>query len=98
MAELVRPGGLIICSTLNRTAKSYALAIIGAEYILGWLPKGTHDWSKFITPENLNTLLESAGLTPVDLKGFVYNPIADTWRINADDLAVNYVAAAIRRD
>ena len=93
--KLVRPGGLVICSTLNKTAKSYALAIVGAEYILGWLPKGTHDWSKFITPENLERIMVEAALDVIDAKGFVYNPLADTWRISAD-LSVNYVVTARR--
>ncbi|MEM6539386.1 MAG: bifunctional 2-polyprenyl-6-hydroxyphenol methylase/3-demethylubiquinol 3-O-methyltransferase UbiG, partial [Pseudomonadota bacterium] len=72
---LLKPGGLMVCSTLNRNAKSYALAVFGAEQILRWLPKGTHDWSKFITPDELYELLEKASLDPVDKKGFVFNPL-----------------------
>lgn len=94
--DLVRPGGLLIMSTLNKTAKSYALAIVGAEYILGWLPKGTHDWSRFITPDELGTMMTAASLDPVDRKGMVFNPLSSQWRISDRDLAVNYVMTAIR--
>ena len=73
--QLLKPGGLMICSTLNRNPKSYMMAIIGAEHVMRWLPKGTHDWAKFITPDELFDLLEKAGLDPVDRKGFVFNPL-----------------------
>lgn len=96
-AALLRPGGLMICSTLNRTARSFALAIVGAEHVLRWLPKGTHDWRRFITPDELFALLEGAGLDPVDRKGFVFNPLSWTWSISDRDLAVNYVTASVRR-
>jgi len=76
--QLLKPGGLHICSTLNRNPKSYMMAIIGAEHIMRWLPKGTHEWSKFITPDELFELMTNAGLNPVDRKGFQFNPI--TWR------------------
>jgi len=95
-SRLLRPGGLMICSTLNRNPKSYAMAIIGAERVMRWLPKGTHDWSKFITPDELFALLRGAGLEPVDRKGFVFNPLAWTWRISDRDLSVNYVTASVR--
>lgn len=95
-AELTRPGGLHICSTLNRTPKSYLAAIVGAEHVMRWLPKGTHDWSKFITPEELYALLESAGFDPVDRKGFVFNPVTWSWRLSARDLSVNYVTTSLR--
>ncbi|MCB2134771.1 MAG: bifunctional 2-polyprenyl-6-hydroxyphenol methylase/3-demethylubiquinol 3-O-methyltransferase UbiG, partial [Rhodobacteraceae bacterium] len=94
--QLLRPGGLMICSTLNRTAKSFLAAIIGAEWIMRWLPKGTHDWAKFITPDELFALLGNAGLEPVDRKGFVFNPISWQWSISDRDLSVNYVTASIR--
>ncbi len=94
--KLLKPGGLHICSTINRNAKSYMATIIGAEHIMGWLPKGTHDWSKFITPDELEWLLQSAGFEPVDRKGFVFNPIAWTWSISARDLSVNYASAALK--
>ncbi len=94
--HLLKPGGLHICSTLNRTAKSYAAAIVGAEHIMRWLPKGTHDWSKFITPDELFNLMEQAGLEPVDKKGFVFNPITWDWRLSDSDFSVNYVTASIK--
>jgi len=94
--QLLRPGGLMICSTLNRNAKSFAMAIIGAEWVMRWLPKGTHDWAKFITPDELFDLLRNAGLNPVDRKGYVFNPILWSWSISDKDLSVNYVTAAIR--
>jgi len=95
---LLTPGGLMICSTINRNPKSYMVAIIGAEHVMRWLPKGTHDWSKFITPDELFTFIETAGLTPVDRKGFVFNPLQWTWSISDRDLSVNYVTASVRRD
>ncbi len=93
---LLKPGGLLICSTLNRNPKSYLAAIIGAEHIMRWLPKGTHEWSKFITPDELYGLAEGASLTPVDKKGFVFNPITWGWSISDRDLSVNYVIAATK--
>ncbi|MFQ6546946.1 bifunctional 2-polyprenyl-6-hydroxyphenol methylase/3-demethylubiquinol 3-O-methyltransferase UbiG [Aestuariibius sp. 2305UL40-4] len=95
-SALLKPSGLHICSTLNRSAKSYAAAIVGAEQIMRWLPKGTHDWSKFITPGELETLLTGAGLDPVDKKGFVFNPISWSWRISDRDLSVNYVTSSLK--
>ncbi len=94
--ELLRPGGLHICSTINRNPKSYAMAIIGAEVVMRWLPRGTHEWSKFITPDELFALLEQAGLSPVDRKGFVFNPITWTWGLSDRDLSVNYVTASVK--
>lgn len=96
-AALLRPGGLMVCSTLNRNTKSFAMAIVGAEHIMRWLPKGTHEWSKFITPDELYDLLRGAGLDPVDRKGFVFNPLGWSWSISARDLSVNYVTASVRR-
>jgi 2-polyprenyl-6-hydroxyphenyl methylase/3-demethylubiquinone-9 3-methyltransferase len=95
--QLLKPGGLHICSTLNRNPKSYAMAIVGAEYVMRWLPKGTHEWSKFITPDELYDLLRNAGLDPVDRKGFVFNPITWGWRLSDRDLSVNYVTASVKR-
>lgn len=92
---LLKPGGLHICSTINRNPKSYAMAIFGAEVVMRWLPKGTHDWAKFITPDELYDLLQEAGLEPVDSKGFVFNPISWSWRISDRDLSVNYVTASV---
>ena len=94
--QLLKPGGLEICSTINRNAKSFAVAIVGAEVIMRWLPKGTHEWSKFITPDELFELLRNAGLTPVDRKGYVFNPIRWDWHISDRDLSVNYVTAATK--
>ncbi|NCQ23377.1 MAG: bifunctional 3-demethylubiquinol 3-O-methyltransferase/2-polyprenyl-6-hydroxyphenol methylase [Rhodobacteraceae bacterium CG17_big_fil_post_rev_8_21_14_2_50_63_15] len=95
--RLLRPGGLMLCSTINRNAKSYAMAILGAEYVMRWLPKGTHDWAKFITPDELYELLRQAGLDPVDRKGFVFNPVTWQWRLSDRDLSVNYVTASVKR-
>ena len=95
--ELLKPGGLMICSTLNRLAKSFAMAIVGAEWVMRWLPKGTHDWKKFITPDELYDLIRRAGLDPVDRKGMVFNPVSWQWSISARDLSVNYVTASLKR-
>ena len=94
---LLRPGGLMIASTINRNAKSFMAAIVGAEWVMRWLPKGTHDWAKFITPEELTGMIARAGLDPVDRKGFVFNPVSWQWSISDRDLSVNYVAAGVRR-
>lgn len=94
--SLLAPGALLICSTLNRTARSFALAIVGAEWVLRWLPRGTHDWRRFITPEELFALIAAAGLDPVDRKGMVYNPLRRSWSISDRDLAMNYVTTSRR--
>ncbi len=94
---LLKPGGLMVCSTLNRNAKSFVAAIVGAEWIMRWLPKGTHDWARFITPDELFAALRKAGLDPVDRKGFVFNPVSWQWRISDRDLSVNYVTTSVRR-
>lgn len=94
--QLLKPGGLHICSTLNRNPKSFVFAIIGAEHVMRWLPKGTHEWSKFITPDELFDLITKAGLDPVDRKGFVFNPISWSWKISDRDLSVNYVTASLK--
>lgn len=95
---LLKPGGLHICSTLNRNPKSFMMAIVGAEHVMRWLPKGTHEWNKFITPDELFDLLRNAGMTPVDRKGFVFNPITWSWRLSDRDLSVNYVTASTKPD
>ncbi len=95
--RLLRPGGLMICSTLNRNAKSFLLAIVGAEWVLRWLPRGTHDWRRFITPDELQALLRGAGFDPVDRKGMVFDPLSGRWSLSARDLSVNYVTASSRR-
>jgi 2-polyprenyl-6-hydroxyphenyl methylase/3-demethylubiquinone-9 3-methyltransferase len=92
--DLLKSGGIMLCSTLNRNPKSYLMAIIGAEWVMRWLPKGTHDWAKFITPDELYALITRAGLTPVDRKGMVFNPISWGWGLSARDLSVNYVTTS----
>jgi len=92
--DLLKPGGIMLCSTLNRNPKSYLMAIIGAEWVMRWLPKGTHDWAKFITPDELYALINRAGLTPVDRKGMVFNPVSWGWSLSARDLSVNYVTTS----
>ena len=94
--NLLKPQGVMICSTLNRNPKSFLMAIIGAEWIMRWLPKGTHDWQKFITPDELFGLIEKAGLTPVDRKGMVFNPVKWSWSLSSRDLSCNYVTTSIR--
>ena len=94
--KLLKPGGLMVCSTINRNAKSYIFAIFGAEYVMRWLPKGTHEWSKFIKPDELYELISNAGLQPVDRQGFVFNPLTWQWRLSDRDLSVNYVTACIK--
>jgi 2-polyprenyl-6-hydroxyphenyl methylase/3-demethylubiquinone-9 3-methyltransferase len=95
-AGLLRPGGVMLTSTINRTARSFALAIVGAEHLLRWLPCGTHDWRRFLTPAELEAMLTRAGLVPLDAKGFVFSPLAWEWRISDHDLAVNYVMTAVK--
>ncbi|MEE9330224.1 MAG: bifunctional 2-polyprenyl-6-hydroxyphenol methylase/3-demethylubiquinol 3-O-methyltransferase UbiG [Parvularculaceae bacterium] len=92
-AEMVRPGGLMMMATLNRTLKSLLTAKIGAEYILRWLPAGTHDFQKFVKPAEATTALEAAGLIVRPPIGMTYQPLLDSWRIN-DDPAVNYMLVA----
>jgi 2-polyprenyl-6-hydroxyphenyl methylase/3-demethylubiquinone-9 3-methyltransferase len=92
-AEMVKPGGLMIVGTINRTLKSFALAIIGAEYVLRWLPVGTHRWDKFVSPDELEIAMEQAGLRVIDDAGVTYNLFADRWQLS-DDTDVNYMLAA----
>lgn len=94
-AEMVKPDGLMVVATLNRTLKSFALAIVGAEYILGWLPRGTHQWDKFVTPNELEIAIELAGFKVGDQTGVLYNPLADRWQLTADT-DVNYMVTATR--
>ena len=95
-ASLLRPGGVILTSTLNRTGKAWTIAIVGAERVLRWLPPGTHDWRKFVTPDELFAMLTHAGLEPVDRKGFVFDPLRWSWRVSDTDLDVNYVTTALK--
>lgn len=93
--SMVRPGGLLVAATLNRTLRAYALAIVGAEYLLRWVEPGTHDWRQFVTPDELRAALQRAGLTVFDETGLTYNPLGDSWR-RSHDMAVNYMMAARR--
>lgn len=92
-ASMVRPGGLMVNATINRTLRAFALAIVGAEYVLRWLPRGTHQWDRFVTPEELAASLRKAGLEPDPAVGVIYNPIADDW-FQGRDTAVNYMLLA----
>ena len=92
-AAVVKPGGLMLLSTINRTLKAYALAIVGAEYILRWLPVGTHQWERFVKPEELAAHVCAAGLSSPRFKGMAFNPLTDTWFLT-DDTDVNYLAAS----
>jgi len=94
-ASMVKPGGLLMMATLNRTLKSFALAIVGAEYILRWLPRGTHQWDKFVKPEELETAIEGADLRVSGERGVIYNPLADRWQLSSD-MDVNYMLVAVR--
>lgn len=95
-ASMVKPGGLMIAATLNRTLKSFALAIVGAEYVLRWVPRGTHQWDKFVTPEELERAFEKSGLDVTGERGVVYNVFADRWQLSAD-MDVNYMLVGERR-
>lgn len=95
-AGMVRPGGLFFAATLNRTRKAYALAIVGAEYVLGWLPRGTHSFDKFVTPDELEAATNAAGLTTIEKTGVVFDPVRNRWNRSSRDLDVNYMIAAER--
>jgi 2-polyprenyl-6-hydroxyphenyl methylase / 3-demethylubiquinone-9 3-methyltransferase len=94
-AQAVKPGGCLAMATLNRTLRSFASAIVGAEYILGWLPKGTHEWDKFVTPDELSEAIGKTGFSVHDMTGVGYNPLRDTWSLS-QDLSVNYMLLASR--
>lgn len=94
-AKAVKPGGALAMATINRTLRSFALAIVGAEYILGWLPKGTHEWEKFVTPEELTAAIAAAGFAVTDTTGVAYNPLRGEWSLSRD-MAVNYMLLASR--
>jgi 2-polyprenyl-6-hydroxyphenyl methylase / 3-demethylubiquinone-9 3-methyltransferase len=96
-ATMVRPDGLMLVATLNRTLKSFALAIVGAEYILRWLPRGSHRWDKFVTPNELEIALEQAGMRLIAETGVMYNLFADRWQLTTD-MDVNYMMVAERAD
>ncbi len=94
-ASMVKPGGLMFAATLNRTLKSFALAIVGAEYVLRWLPRGTHQWDKFVTPNELELAMERGGLRVTAERGVIYNLFADRWQLSSD-MDVNYMLVAER--
>lgn len=89
-AQLVRPGGLMFLATINRTARAFALAILGAEYVLGWLPKGTHQYEKFLTPEEITSITRRHGLAKIDQTGVTFSPLRNEWG-RSRDMAVNYM-------
>ena len=91
--SMLKPGGLMFVATINRTGKSFALAIVGAEYVLGWLPKGTHQWEKFITPDELKGWIAANGTDVKDESGVTYHPLAGDWR-RSRDMGVNYMLVA----
>lgn len=95
-ARLLRPGGVLIASTLNRTPQSFAAAIVGAEWVMRWLPRGTHEWRRFIRPDELAGMFEAAGVRVVDRAGMVFNPLGWSWSLSRRDLAVNYLMAGVR--
>ncbi|QBR72378.1 bifunctional 3-demethylubiquinol 3-O-methyltransferase/2-polyprenyl-6-hydroxyphenol methylase [Beijerinckiaceae bacterium] len=94
-AAMVRPGGILVAATLNRTLKSFAFAIVGAEYVLRWVPRGTHSWNQFVTPQELAKALRAAGLHIRDETGVVYDPLTGRWRLSKD-MDVNYIISADR--
>lgn len=95
-AALARPGGVMVVATLNRTPKSYLLAIVGAEYVLRWLPRGTHEWRRFVRPSELAKALRQAGMEIAEMTGVAFNPLTDSWRLAPGDLDVNYMVMAAR--
>ncbi len=97
-ARLVRPGGHVFFSTINRNPKSYLLAVIGAEYILRMLPRGTHDYARFIRPSESGAWIRIAGLTTTHITGLTYNPLTDSYRLTERDVDVNYMVACRRED
>ncbi len=94
-ANLIKPGGAFILSTLNRTAKAFALAVVGAEYILRWLPRGTHDWTKFQKPGEIERMARQAGIEITEVKGMTFEPFTGQWRLS-DDASVNYIVIGKR--
>jgi len=96
-ARLVKPGGLFFLSTINRTLRAYGLAIFGAEYILRWLPRGTHTFEKFLRPSEVHAHLRKAGLSVIDMQGMVFRPLRNEWTLTPEDVSVNYLLAA-RKD
>ena len=95
-SDLLKSNGLMFCSTINKNLKSYLFAILGAEYIMQWLPKGTHNWNKFIKPSELKKLFSNSGLKVQDTKGFVFNPLSWEWELSKSDFSVNYTVCATK--
>ena len=95
-AKLVKPGGIMFVATLNKTLKSLALGKIAAEYVLGWVPQGTHDWNRFVAPKRLHALLKDSGLTVLKTQGVAFDPLTWDWRLSPDT-DVNYMVVAERR-
>jgi len=95
-SALLSDGGLMVLSTLNRTAKAFALAVVGAEYVLRWLPRGTHDWRRFVRPSELTRALARAGIAVHDLAGLAYRPLSDQWVLDRGDLSVNYLGMGVK--
>ena len=93
---LTKPGGAMVVSTLNRTPKAFLLAIVGAEYLLRWLPPGTHDWRRFLRPSEVARMLRPAGLEVAEVCGLAYNPLTDAWRLAPRDTDVNYMLFAVK--
>lgn len=91
LAALAYPGGATVISTINRSMRAYATAIVAAEYLLNWLPKGTHQWSSFLTPEELVLILQRASINVKEMAGFVYSPLTGRWSLS-DDISVNFIA------
>lgn len=96
LGSMLRPGGVLLMSTLNRTPASFLKAVVGAEFLLRWLPPGTHDWRRFLTPDELSALMVQGGLRLVDRCGFVYGPLSGRWHRSDCDLSVNYAMAAVK--
>lgn len=92
--DLCKPGGLILFSTLNRTPKSFLLGKVAAEYILGWVPAGTHDWKKFLKPSELSRAIRKAGATPNGMAGMVFDPLKGSFKLSQNDVSVNYFVSA----
>lgn len=97
LSKLVKPDGVLFISTINRTYKSYALAIVGAEYVLRWLPRGTHQWSKFLRPSEIATMLNNSTMTMTDATGLCLNIRMRQWQQNPHDLQVNYITTAVHQ-
>lgn len=96
LAKMLKPKGLLILSTVNRTPKSFLMGIVAAEYILRWVPRGTHKWSKFLRPSELVRRLDAEHVTTTDLTGIVYNPLSDEFVVSKNNLHINYMLSAIK--